>query len=362
MMERDVAVATCDEVVKMADFGSFLPGTVLDGRYRLVRLLAQGGMGAVWVGEQVTLQREVAIKLLRLPAEALHARLQREALALAAVHHPAVVQVYDYGETEEKVPYLVMEFVKGETVGAKLHKTGTFSAPEAAILMLPLLDGLNAAHAVGIIHRDIKPDNVLLCNGPSGVLPKLLDFGIARRDQSEAARLTAEGGLIGTPAYMAPEQVRGAPTDERTDVWGMGVLFYEMIAGKPPFGVEDVIVVIRRVLDDPPPFPTNAVGLDGKLWAVLMNALRKNPAERTPSARAFRDAIAGWLSTRGIVPFSEGAPRGAETTQPAATPFTSAAAATIQSERASSAGTPPPSDPENPGRAALDALIRQKLR
>lgn len=346
----------------MADFGSFLPGTVLDGRYRLVRLLAQGGMGAVWVGEQVTLRREVAIKLLRLPAEPLQARLRREALALAAVHHPAVVQVYDYGETEENIPYLVMELVKGETVGARIHRAGTFSAPEAALLMLPLLDGLHAAHAAGITHRDIKPDNVLLSNGPSGLLPKLLDFGIARLDQGGAARLTAEGGLIGTPAYMAPEQVRGAPTDERTDVWGMGVLFYEMIAGKPPFGVEDVIVVIRRVLDDPPPFPTSAVGLDGKLWAVLMNALRKNPAERTASARAFRDAIAGWLSGRGIVPASERVPHATETTQPAAAPFTSAAAATIQSEPVGAAGSPPSSDPENPGRAALDALIRQKLR
>ena len=279
---------------------SFAPGLVLDGRYRLERPLAEGGMGSIWVGHQIALERQVAIKLLRVGSSApLRARLRREALALAAVHHPAVVQVYDYGETPGGTPFLVMELVRGEPLGQRVLREGPFPVPTAVQLVVVLLEGLAAAHRAGIVHRDIKPDNVVLTMSPAGPQPKLLDFGIARLDRGEEARLTADGGFIGTPAYMAPEQVRGATADERADVWGMGVLLYELCAGRSPFGVDDVIAVIRRVMDEPPPFPRDAVGMDGKLWGLLTAALRKDPAERTPSALAFRDALAGWLEQRG---------------------------------------------------------------
>jgi len=256
-------------------------------------------MGTVWVARQLTLEREVAVKLLRAPAGPQRARLKREALSLAAVHHPAVVEVYDYGETPEGTPYLVMELVRGESMGERIQREGPLAAQAAVALMLPLLDGLAAAHRAGVVHRDIKPDNVVLAVGPAGVMPKLLDFGIARLDRGTDARLTAEGGFLGTPSYMAPEQVRGAVADERADVWGVGVLLYELIAGTSPFGVEDLIVVIRRVMDEPPSFPRGARGLDGKLWGILMAALRKEPGERTASAVAFRDGLAGWLAARG---------------------------------------------------------------
>ncbi len=278
----------------------FHPGQVLDGRYRLERPLAEGGMGSVWVGHQIALQREVAVKLLRVGTGPLRERLRREALALAAVHHPSVVQVYDYGETESGAPYLVMELVRGEALGQRVLRGGPFDATAAVQIALPLLEGLAVAHHAGIVHRDIKPENVVLSTGPAGVLPKLLDFGIARVAKGEDVRLTADGGLIGTPAYMAPEQVRGGDVDARVDVWGIAALLYEVIAGRPPFGMEDVIAVIRRVLDEPPTFPRDARGLDGKLWSILMAAMRKDPAERTPTALAFRDALAGWLEARGI--------------------------------------------------------------
>jgi serine/threonine protein kinase len=279
---------------------TFHPGLVLDGRYRLERPLAAGGMGTVWVGRQMALQREVAVKLLRLGSDPLRERLRREALALAAVHHPSVVQVFDYGETPEGDPYLVMELVRGEPLGQRVRRGGPFEATEAVLLALPLLEGLAVAHHAGIVHRDIKPENVVLSAGPAGLQPKLLDFGIARVAEGGAARLTADGGLIGTPAYMAPEQVRGLDVDARVDVWGMAVLLYEIMSGKTPFGVEDVIAVIRRVVDDPPPFPREARGLDGRLWSILMAALRKDREDRTPSARAFRDDLAGWLEARGL--------------------------------------------------------------
>jgi serine/threonine protein kinase len=278
---------------------TFHPGLVLDGRYRLDRPLAEGGMGSVWVGQQIALRREVAVKLLRTGSDSLRERLRREALALAAVHHPSVVEVFDYGETEAGSPYLVMELVRGEPLGEHVKRSGPFDAVEAARLALPLLEGLVVAHRAGIVHRDIKPENVVLSAGPAGVQPKLIDFGIARMAEGDAARLTGDGGIVGTPAYMAPEQVRGLDVDGRADVWGMAALLYEMISGKAPFGTEDVMAVIRRVLEDPPPFPRSARGLDGKMWSILMAALRKDPADRTPSVLALRDSLVGWLEARG---------------------------------------------------------------
>ncbi|MEZ4311148.1 MAG: serine/threonine-protein kinase [Polyangiaceae bacterium] len=289
----------------------FHKGLVLDGRYRLDRPLAEGGMGTVWIGQQIALEREVAVKLLRMGTETLRVRMRREALALAAVHHPSVVQVFDYGELEGGWPYLVMELVRGTPLGQRVRREGPFEAPAAVQLMLPLLDGLSAAHGVGIVHRDIKPENVILSATPAGVQPKLLDFGIAQvaREAGEGAKITADGGFLGTPAYMAPEQVRGQPVDERADVWGVAVTLYETMTGRAPFGLDDVVVVIRRVLDEPPPFPRQAVGLDGKLWAILMAAMRKSPVDRTASASAFREALAGWLDLHGY-PSSPGAVAG----------------------------------------------------
>ncbi len=277
----------------------FHPGLVLDGRYRLESLLGEGGMGTVWVGHQLALQRQVAVKSLHVAAASHRTRLRREALALAAVHHPAIVEVYDYGETEGGLPYVVMELVRGESVAARLRRLGALDADEAVILVIQILDGLAVAHRAGVVHRDIKPDNVVLSFG-SSALPKLLDFGIARSEHDGATRLTMDGGFVGTPAYMAPEQMRGGVTNERVDVWGVGALLYHLLAGEAPFGVQDMVMVMRRVLEEPPSYPRNARGLDGRLWGILTAALRKDPEERTPSALALRDALAGWLESRGV--------------------------------------------------------------
>ena len=341
------------------DHQAFYPGLVLDGRYRLDRPLAEGGMGTVWVGRQIALQREVAVKLLRVGSDPLRERLRREALALAAVHHPSVVQVFDYGETESGAPYIVMELVRGEPLGQRVLRHGPLETPAAVRLALPLLEGLAVAHRAGIVHRDIKPENVMLAPGPAGVLPKLLDFGIARVAQGEEARLTADGGIIGTPAYMAPEQVRGHDADERVDVWGIGVLLYEIIAGKPPFGIDDPIAVIRRVLDEPPPFPREARSLDGRLWSILMAAMRKDPADRTSSALALRDALVGWLESRGL---SAAAPVELHLAEAPPGPIspslrgapTQAAPGSPPAPRSSREGAVSP--PRSPGRADVDAM------
>jgi serine/threonine protein kinase len=285
-------------------------GTILGGRYRLERPLGSGGMSAVWVAWQIALEREVAVKVLLDTAAEHRPRLRREALALAAVHHPAIVQVYDYDETEDGAPFVVMELLRGESLASHLAKHGAMPADRAVELVLPLLDGLAVAHRAGIIHRDVKPDNIILTRGSSGVAPKLLDFGIASVARDEA-RVTRAGGLVGTPAYMAPEQIERRAPDERADVWGAAATLYEIIAGAPPFGAEDIFAVMRRVLTDPPPYPRNAAGLDGRLWAILMDGLRKDPAARTPSVSALRDALAAWLAARG-------APAGAVLAPPSA--------------------------------------------
>ena len=339
----------------------FRAGLILDGRYRLDRPLGEGGMGTVWVGTQLALQREVAVKSLHIAALPQRPRLRREALALAAVHHPAIVEVYDYGETKGGLPYVVMELVRGESVAARLARLGAFSAEEAVVLALPLLEGLAVAHQAGVVHRDIKPDNVVLTAGPSSLLAKLIDFGIARLDRGADARLTADGCFVGTPAYMPPEQMRGAETDERADVWSMGTLLYQLLAGEAPFGTNDVVMVMRRVLDEPPPYPRQAVGLDGRLWGILMAALRKDPAERTPSATALREALAGWLDARGVA-----LPRGIHASilppsSPPSSPKSSPLEPTLIAELTPSTLNTPITPELDEAPPSFDGLIRAKL-
>ncbi|MFO0760720.1 MAG: serine/threonine-protein kinase [Byssovorax sp.] len=339
-------------------------GLVLDGRYRLERPLGEGGMGLVWVAEQLALERKVAIKSLRFAGGDLRDRLRREALALASVHHPAIVQVHDYGETADGVPYVVMELVSGESLAAHLARRGPMAAEEAVALALPRLDGLAAAHAAGIIHRDIKPSNVLLGVGPDGITPKLLDFGIAFVERGDYARITRDGGVLGTPVYMAPEQARGEQADARADVWGVATLIYELIAGEPPFLHGNLVEVLRRIVEQPPPYPREARGLNGRLWSILTAALRKSRDERTGSVKELRGALSAWLETR------PGAP--------AAAPPLAGPAAPSRESRAEAttlpAGSPAPNSPRPPaptprdaagsagGPPSLDALIREKLR
>ncbi len=335
--------ATQELVPAPASSNAMRVGAVLDGRYRIDGLLGEGGMGAVWRATQLSLQRQVAIKLLRAPDPAQHARLQREALALAALQHPAIVAVHDFGETHGQEPYLVMELVRGESLEARLSRVGAIGAREAVELLLPLLDGLAYAHERGVVHRDLKPSNVLIAAGDDGPEPKLVDFGIALLTTNPAARLTG-AMVVGTPVYMAPEQLRGQPLDPRVDVWGAATLLYEMIAGRPPFAGDQLMRVITRVVDEPPSFPRRAADLDGRLWSILMGALRKDPQSRTSSIATLRVALAGWLETALSSRASE-----AESGRRIA-----ATAPTV----------PPPPDSkaaDSPQGDSMDALIRARL-
>ncbi len=340
-------------------------GDVLDGRYRLERKLGEGGMGTVWVAHQIALEREVALKLLNAAfAETLRTRLRHEALTLAAVHHPAVVQVYDYGETATGVPFVVMELVRGESLSHALARVGSMPAEEAVRLVLPLLEGLSAVHAAGVVHRDIKPDNVLLVRGANGRSPKLVDFGIATFGHGKDL---LDDRVVGTPSYMSPEQARGLATDERTDVWAVATMLYELMAGAPPFVHSDVREVLRAVVAAPPPYPRAARGFDGRLWSILMSALRKAPADRTPSAAAMRRALEQWLDGASssvapsvtlpapvVAPLAPTLLAGAPSTSPPP-------ASTAETPKTPLAAAPGGSVPSASPVPLMDALIRTKL-
>ena len=277
-------------------------GMIIAERYRLERCIGSGGMGEVWEARHLLLDRVVAVKLLADEMRSVADRLLREARVLARVRHEAVVEVYDCGLLDG-VPYLVMERLVGETLAQAVAR-GPMPVDGAVALFVTLLDGLQAAHKSGVIHRDLKPDNIFLARDAAGVLrPKLIDFGIAALTSDEAgasgARLTRAGLVMGTPSYMSPEQFRGQTVDARTDVWSATASLYEAIVGAPPFGDDSVIAVMQRVLEAPLPFPRRAAGVDGRLWAILTTGMRKAPGERHPSVGAMRSELVGWLAERG---------------------------------------------------------------
>jgi CheY-like chemotaxis protein len=218
-----------------------LPGTVLDDTYRLEVKIGEGGFGAVFRGLHLGLQRPVAVKVLR-PATANApgelARFRREGIAACRIAHPNAVEVIDFSVSSNGIAYLVMELLRGRTLGALLRETPIVAAARCVEIIGPVCDALAAAHAAGIVHRDIKPDNVILHQAGGGEVVKVVDFGIARlmdEKSDDGVPLTRHGGLVGTPLYMAPERLLGRPYDERSDVYSVGVLAYLMLTGAMPF-------------------------------------------------------------------------------------------------------------------------------
>jgi len=283
----------------------YLPGEIIDNKYRLLRPAGQGGMGAVWVGHNVVLDVHVAIKLIGLSstknAELLSERLLQEARAAARLGHPAIVRVFDFGRTRRGDPFVVMELVHGETLANLLDRQARLAAIEAVQMMLPIADALAAAHNKGIVHRDVKPENVILANDEAGRLqPKLLDFGIASMVETDN-KLTLDGAVLGTPDYMSPEQARGAvDIDHRTDVWSFSVVLYELLTGRLPFAGKNYNSLLGAIIHDhPTPILEYAAG-DDQLWRVLERGLRKRAGERWETMRVMGEALALWLYERGV--------------------------------------------------------------
>ncbi|MFZ5480184.1 MAG: serine/threonine-protein kinase [Myxococcota bacterium] len=264
----------------------FEPGERVLGRYVVEGVLGAGGMGEVWRARHERLGRPVAIKTLLGGASTpgMRARFEREAETMAAVSHPNVVSILDYGVTEHGVPCIVMELCDGSSLERVLQGNESLAWPLAAEIGRGLAAGLAAMHAARLVHRDLKPGNVLVAAGDP-VRVKLLDLGIARSFASDARVLTREGGQVGTLLYMAPEQILARPVDARADVYAVGLLLYEMVAGRPPFEGEGMESVWRRV-QEPAPAPVAAPGrepLPPRLARVILDCLAREPGERPAS-------------------------------------------------------------------------------
>ncbi|MBX7099261.1 MAG: serine/threonine protein kinase [Myxococcaceae bacterium] len=271
---------------------------VLDGRFRVTSLLGGGGMGMVYRGEQVSLGRPVALKVLRedLSQQAgMAERFRREALLLSAVDSPSVVRIIDFG-VHEGLLCLVMELIEGRTLELALRE-GPFAPARALQVLEQLARGLAVIHAQGIVHRDLKPENVLLCDTPAGETARLLDFGIARfADQSAPGSGVTQAGLVlGTPEYLSPEQAMGQGPASQSDLYSLGVLAYRMLSGRLPFsGSGPGELIAQHVHAAPTPLLEVAPALSSEpaLAALVMQCLEKDPASRPQGAAVLADAFA----------------------------------------------------------------------
>ncbi len=277
-------------------------GRILGGRYRLGEILGQGGWGSVYAAMQVDLGRPVAIKVLHtsvaLSADGL-ARFEREARAAAALGHPNIAQVTDFAANAGEPPFLVMELLTGGTLGAAMRAQPRLPPARIAWIAYQILAGLDVAHRAGIVHRDIKPDNVFLV-AMTGVedFVKLLDFGIAKLSGDSAAsqHLTTTGTMLGSPAFMAPEQVRSNDIDHRVDLYAVGATMYLALSGRMPFDAPTIHGLLLAITEQPAvPLTSLDPSFDPALSAVVARAMHKDPNARYATATEMRAALEPWL-------------------------------------------------------------------
>jgi serine/threonine-protein kinase len=268
----------------------FKPGDRVAGRYTIERPLGHGGMGAVFLARDEQLGERVALKvvssLFATDPEAAAERFRREVAAARKVTHPNVIRIHDLVEDGAQL-LLSMEFIDGQTLAALLGKSGALKLDEGRAILGQVADGLAAAHAAGVVHRDLKPGNVLV-DGQKRV--KVIDFGLARA--SFLAGMTATGLIVGTPEYMSPEQVKGLPCDERSDLYSLGAMAYHVFCGRPPFSGETPIAIGFAHVTEPPRPPRELrPELPEALEAAILRALEKDPSKRFADAAALKAAL-----------------------------------------------------------------------
>ncbi|PID39606.1 MAG: hypothetical protein CSB49_01105 [Proteobacteria bacterium] len=281
-----------------------LLGQLVDGHYQVHQLLGIGGMGRVYRAEQLELAREVALKTLpfaHVPdAEERRKRFQREAKATSRINHPGVVQIFGFGEWEGQL-YIAMELIEGGSLAERLLHNGPLGDAAAAQAVIDACDAVHAAHAVGVLHRDLKPENIMLARGADGIERiKVVDFGLAIVMAATDQRLTQEGLVMGTPAYVSPEQARAELLDERSDVYSLGVVLFELLCGLPPFsGNTPADVVVKHCFEDPP-LPSSmtppGVTIHPSLESAALWALSKAPETRPQTAAAFAEELRAALA------------------------------------------------------------------
>jgi serine/threonine protein kinase len=285
-------------------------GQLLDNKYRILRLLGEGGMGAVYEGENIRIRHRVAIKVLHPSVAndtAARERFEREAQAAGHIGSEHIVEVFDLGELPSGARYMVMEFLAGETLAQRVEKAGRLSPAVAAPMMLQLLDGLGAAHLAGIIHRDLKPDNVLLQRTKGGGdFVKIVDFGVSKFNSLSGApmSMTRTGAVVGTPYYMSPEQVKGGKNiDHRSDLYSAGVVLFESVTGQLPFLADSFNELMFKIALELPLDPEIAApGLDPWFASILRKATAREMADRYQTAAEFAQAIAEWMQAAQVAP------------------------------------------------------------
>ena len=281
-----------DAQVDAAHPDDALLGRTVGGRYAVVDVLGEGGMGAVYLAIQEPVRRYVALKCMLASVAAdpeTRARFYREARVVASLTDPAVVSLIDFGEDRDGSLFQAFEFVDGRELRVVLHEEGPFDPHRAVRIAVGILGGLADAHALGVVHRDLKPENVMVAVDALGdERARLLDFGIARLSHGGVNEdLTRAGHIVGTPVYMSPEQIRGGSTDGRSDLYAVGILLYEMLAGRVPFDHRSPLELMRAHAEDPPP-PLDA---PPGLQSVVARALAKAPEGRFRTAADMVEAL-----------------------------------------------------------------------
>lgn len=265
------------------------------GRYEIESEIGRGAMGIVYLARDTRLDRRVALKTYALPAglsaeaeREFQERFEREARAAAVLSHPGIITVHDVDrDADHGTPYITMEYFEGESLQHLLDRRGRLDIDEARDIIFQVADALCAAHAAGIVHRDVKPGNILI--GSMGGRAKLADFGVARLRESE---LTRSGAAIGSPAYMSPEQIRGGKVDGRSDLFSLGVILYQMLSGESPFEGDDLPALVYSIAHETPvPITRHVPSLPAGLETFLDRALAKSPEDRFTDGRVFRDEL-----------------------------------------------------------------------
>ena len=291
-----------------------LTGSLLDGRYRIIMKVGEGGMSYVYMATDIATQERFAIKVLSTAlsrdANAM-ARLKREASLGMRLEHPNICHIMRLGETEEGIVYVVMPFVDGEVLSDRTNRIGQIPLADTVKFVRDIANGLSLAHSMKIVHRDLKPENVMVCKRGDGTeYAVVMDFGLAkeRKAEGELQKLTATGIILGTPEFMSPEQLRGKPLDARTDIYSLALMTFEMLTGKLPFtGRTQQEMMISRLKSDPTPLRRMRPELDfpEAVERVLNKAMQRSPDDRYQTAVDFADALAAAASP-GTTPAESG--------------------------------------------------------